>query len=59
MTSAKIIAEQIGMLVIANAEQAAQIEQLRRQIQALQANQTQHPEPRPVIDESGFGAGAG
>lgn len=59
MTSTKIIAEQIGMLVIANAEQAAQIEHLQKQIAALQKTQSQQQEPRPAMDESGFGAGAG
>jgi len=41
----KRVAEQIGMLVIANAEQAAALEKMHAELQALKAKLPQEPDP--------------
>lgn len=58
--TAKILADQIGMLVIANAEQAALIAQLQEELSKLKnQNSQQTPPEKVLVDESGFGGGYG
>lgn len=59
MTVAKILADQIGMLVIANAEQAATIDQLQAELAKLKTQQQAPQTEKVLVDESGFGGGYG
>lgn len=60
MTAAKILADQIGMLVIANAEQAALITQLQEELSKLKSQQFKPaPNEKVLVDESGLGGGYG
>lgn len=60
MTPIKILADQIGSLVIANAEQAALITQLQEELSRLKSQQLKPaPDEKVLVDESGFGGGYG
>lgn len=43
------VAEQIGMLVIANAEQAAALERMAKELEAIKAQQPQGPDSLPTM----------